>query len=134
MSQRNNFEVVEAFVYRDRNEDYNRISDYVSFERALDDLENPSPVHLNQKKFLDKTDYFTERFIRIVEEEIKDYLTDGCIENIDLRGRKEKSFTAWISLTKGRGTLEIDEYFLRKSYHLTELKVTGLTLVYQTMV
>ncbi|GFR31664.1 hypothetical protein TNCT_480501 [Trichonephila clavata] len=121
--------VVEAFVCRDRNENYISTSHFVSFERAVDDLKNPSPVHLNQKKFLDQSDYFTKRFIDIVEEEIEDHLTDGSIENIDLRGRKEKSFTAWISLLNGRGTLEIDESFLRRSYYLTELKVTGLTLV-----
>ncbi|GFQ70440.1 uncharacterized protein TNCT_350951 [Trichonephila clavata] len=129
MPQRDSFEVVEAFVCRDRNENYISTSHFVSFERAVDDLENPSPVHLNQKKFLDQSDYFTKRFIDIVEKEIEDFLTDGSIENIDLRGRKEKSFTAWISLLNGRGTLEIDESFLRKSYYLTELKVTGLTLV-----
>ncbi|GFR11603.1 uncharacterized protein TNCT_467071 [Trichonephila clavata] len=128
-SQRNSFEIVNAFVYQNINAHYHRECEYISYERALGDLKNPSPIHLNHKKFFDKSDNPSKEFIDIVQREIKDYFTVGRIQNIDLRGRKEKSFTAWISVISGKATLEIDESFLTKTCKKNDLKVTSATLV-----
>ncbi|GFY39158.1 uncharacterized protein TNIN_17091 [Trichonephila inaurata madagascariensis] len=128
-SERNSFEIVNAFVYQNINVTYNRECEYISYEKALADLKDPSPIHLNQKKFLDKSDNPSKEFIDIVKEEIKDYFTIGHIKDIDLRGRKQKSFTAWMSLRKGKATLEIDGSFLSKTRRKNDLKVTAATLV-----
>ncbi|GFY62954.1 uncharacterized protein TNIN_487491 [Trichonephila inaurata madagascariensis] len=128
-SERNSFEIVNAFVYQNINVTYNRECEYISYEKALADLKDPSPIHLNQKKFLDKSDNTSKEFIDIVKREIKDCFTIGHIKDIDLRGRKQKSFTAWMSLRNGKATLEIDGSFLSKTCRKNDLKVTAATLV-----
>ncbi|GFS44251.1 uncharacterized protein TNIN_307081 [Trichonephila inaurata madagascariensis] len=137
MSCRNSYETVEPFSYIPRSnvqrEDpvdrYTRSYEYISYESALVNLDNHFPIHLNEKKFLDTDDNLTKEFNDIITEEISEYLTSGSIFEVRLRGRKTKSFTAWVSLEDGEGSWEIDESFLSKTCKVNEIKVTAMTLV-----
>ncbi|GFU12513.1 uncharacterized protein NPIL_661241 [Nephila pilipes] len=139
MSDRDSYEIVEPFLYipsrsvdfqrQDPVDRHTRRYEYIPYERALVNLDFPSPIHLNEKKFLDKSDNLTQEFIDIIEDEISEYLTSGNIEDVRLRGRKAKSFTAWVSLKDGEGRWEIDESFMSKTCKVNDIKVTAMTLV-----
>ncbi|MDG7055694.1 MAG: hypothetical protein LJD31_04160 [Wolbachia endosymbiont of Menacanthus eurysternus] len=104
---------------------------YVTYKKALENLRKPSESHLNDKYFLDENDEQTKKFIDSIREEISHYAVDNSIEGVKLRGRKEKSFAAWVYLKEDKKELRIDKSFLGGVCTSSDPKVTAVTIVSQ---
>ncbi|GFT79732.1 hypothetical protein NPIL_656091 [Nephila pilipes] len=128
MSLWESFETIEANIDHDEDVHVPRLQ-YVSYERAVADSKLLCDPHLSQKKFLDKNEIIAKDIIDEVEEEITNHLKAGEIYEMNLRGRKQKSFAAWITPRNGKVIFEIDESFLREFRRENDLKVTALTIV-----
>lgn len=101
---------------------------YITYKEALENLRKSSESHLNDKCFLDKNDEQTKKFIDCIRKEITHYAVDNSIEDVKLRGRKEKSFAAWVYLKEDKRELRIDGSFPGKICKLSNLKVTALVI------
>lgn len=108
---------------------HTREYEYITYKCAVENLSKSSERHLNEKKFLDKNDKETQLFIDEIQKEIIKHIPLSSVEDIKLRGRKDKSFTAWLLLHKDSEPFKIDESFLENASCYANPKVTAVTLL-----
>ncbi|APR98493.1 hypothetical protein [Wolbachia endosymbiont of Folsomia candida] len=105
---------------------------YITLKEALKNLADKGPNHLNKGLFLAKNDPDAQKLIDSIQKEIKRYVSDDCsIENARLRGRKDKSFTVWVSLKEDKGELQTDKLFSSDVFKNSTPKITSVTFVSQ---
>lgn len=56
----------------------------------------------------------TKKFLSVIRKGIAEYTGNDSID-VRLRGKEDKSFTAWVSLKEGRGELKFDNSFSGKA-------------------
>lgn len=102
---------------------------YITYEQALRNFAQFPECNKNTGYFLNQKDLKTKELINKVQERIEKEITNGVVEHIKLRGRKARSFTAWVLLKDNKGELKINESLLKDLYDQGEVKVTAITLL-----
>lgn len=77
---------------------HKRTYEYISYKDALENLSKPSERHLNEKKFLDLNDEENRAFLVDFQLQLDQFISRDLTKYIKFRGRKHKSFTAWVLL------------------------------------
>lgn len=108
---------------------HTRKYEYITYEQALRNFTQFPECNKNMGRFLNQEDSKTTQFINKVQERIKKQVTNSVIDKIKLRGRKARSFTAWILLKDNKGELKINESLLKDLCDQGEIKVTAITLL-----
>lgn len=105
-----------------------RIYNYITLAKALENLNDPSRSHANKELFLSDNDEETKKLLSVIRKGIAEYTGNDSVD-VRLRGKEDKSFTAWVSLKEGRGELKFDNSFPGKALKDSNLKIGAFTLV-----
>ncbi|MBR9983287.1 MAG: hypothetical protein MUP48_05110 [Wolbachia endosymbiont of Homalodisca vitripennis] len=105
-----------------------RIYEYITLAKALENLNDPSRSHANKELFLSDNDEETKKFLSVIRKGIAEYTGNDSVD-VRLRGKEDKSFTAWVSLKEGRGESKFDNSFPGKALKDSNPKIKAFTLV-----
>jgi len=102
-----------------------RIYQHISLAKALENLKDPSRSHLNKEFYLDVNDEETKKFVNSIQKGLAAYTGNDSVD-VRLRGKEDKSFTAWV-LSKGE--LNFDNSFPGEVLKDSNPKIGAFTLV-----
>ncbi|APR99112.1 hypothetical protein [Wolbachia endosymbiont of Folsomia candida] len=106
-----------------------RIYNYIPLAKALENLNDPSKSHLNKELYLDIKDQKTQEFVNSIQKGLAEYTGNDSVD-VRLRGKEDKSFTAWVSLKDGKeGELKFDNSFPGEALKNSNPKIGAFTLV-----
>ncbi|WP_246209938.1 hypothetical protein [Wolbachia endosymbiont of Atemnus politus] len=77
---------------------------------------------------MDTSDEETKRFVSLIQKRLAEYTGNDSVD-VRLRGKEDKSFTAWVSLKDGKGELKFDSSFPGKALKDSNPKIGAFTLV-----